>query len=246
MKPAEGIALHGFLGLPEDWKPVQADLHYKFNAVNLYSAYSSPPSMGDLPGLSELADQILANHNSAGWIMGYSLGGRIALHCLTSPLAGSVRTAVIVSGGLGLADDDPNGRKERLASDAKWANRFQNEPWDTTVKSWNQLPVFQNDPPETEPVRNENQFCKQALTSLLTATSLAHQWDMRKQLPRLEIPVLFIAGEWDSKYAGQAGEAVTLNSKFELAIISGAGHRVHLSHPNELADAVNRFLDKKL
>src|SRR3954466_10003273 len=71
-------------------------------------------------------------------LLGYSLGGRLALQAL---LAGAhYECAIFISTGLGI--DDEVARQARRASDEAWAQRFENDDWDAVINAWNAQPVL--------------------------------------------------------------------------------------------------------
>ena len=72
-------------------------------------------------------------------LLGYSLGGRLALHALLHApelWAG----ALVVGADTGLAD--PKEREARVRWDAAWAERFLNEPWEDVLRDWDAQAVF--------------------------------------------------------------------------------------------------------
>src|ERR1041385_1856831 len=69
-------------------------------------------------------------------LLGYSMGGRLALQALIE--GANFDRAVIVSAGLNLEE----GRDERRARVDAWAKRFESDPWDDVMRDWNAQPVF--------------------------------------------------------------------------------------------------------
>ncbi|HEV8433755.1 MAG TPA: alpha/beta fold hydrolase, partial [Thermoanaerobaculia bacterium] len=64
-------------------------------------------------------------------LVGYSMGGRLALQALVANAA--FDRAVIISAGLNLEE----GREERRARDEAWAKRFESDAWDEVMRDWN-------------------------------------------------------------------------------------------------------------
>ena len=106
--------LHGFLGNPHDWDFLR----------DAGLAIETPP-LDAIPPRGEI-------------LLGYSLGGRLALHAL---LAGAqYKRAIFVSTGLGIEGDD--ARAARRAADEAWARRFETEDFDSVMAAWNAQPVL--------------------------------------------------------------------------------------------------------
>src|ERR1041385_616117 len=64
-------------------------------------------------------------------LVGYSMGGRLALQALIEGAA--FDRAVIVSAGLNLEE----GREERRERDEAWAMRFESDEWENVMRDWN-------------------------------------------------------------------------------------------------------------
>jgi 2-succinyl-6-hydroxy-2,4-cyclohexadiene-1-carboxylate synthase len=154
-------------------------------------------------------------------IVGYSLGGRLALHALLAPAA-AWHAAVIVSAHPGLTGDAERAR--RLEDDEQWARRFARDDWDTLVSDWNARAVFHGAPPPA--VRPEGAFDRPALAAALRHWSLGIQEPLFDRLVTIRRRVLWIAGERDPKYVALAQSAVRALPRGELRVAPGAGHRV--------------------
>ncbi len=177
------------------------------------------------------------NQNSEGdTLLGYSMGGRIALHMLLQD-PGRWRRAIIVSASPGLRTEGE--RAERLKGDEAWAARFLHEDWDAVVRDWNAQAVFAHDPPDRLP-RREEEFDRHALAAALALGSVAHQANLREKLAALDIPVLWMAGAKDAKYAALAAECAALNPRFSMTTLR-TGHRLPWGDPSGFRKAVADF-----
>jgi 2-succinyl-6-hydroxy-2,4-cyclohexadiene-1-carboxylate synthase len=188
------------------------------------------------PALWSLAECLNQSDAGDGTLLGYSMGGRIALHMLIR--SQQWKRAVIVSASPGLTETEDRGA--RLANDLRWADRFKTENWDETITAWNSQGVFANDP--GQPDRRESDYRRSDLAAALVLGSVAGQENLRPHLRNLEIPILWIAGERDAKYAALAQECASVNPMFTCKIILGAGHRVPWAYPDEFCEAVEQFL----
>jgi 2-succinyl-6-hydroxy-2,4-cyclohexadiene-1-carboxylate synthase len=197
--------LHGFLGKPSDWDV----LPFPHRAVDLLGGERVAP---------EPADSLI----------GYSMGGRLALEILA---ARRVRRAVIVSAGLNAPDTD------RLERDLTWAHRFETEPWAELMAAWNAQPVFGS---HSVP-RDERDYDRAALARALREWSPAVL--QPPSLEKIETPLLWIAGERDARYVEVARQAVARLPDAQLWICPGAGHRVPWEQPEAFIERLREFLD---
>jgi 2-succinyl-6-hydroxy-2,4-cyclohexadiene-1-carboxylate synthase len=202
-------ALHGFLGLPADWGFLR-QAGFDVNAIDVFG--QAVPPEGDV-------------------LLGYSLGGRLALQAL---LGGArYRKAIIVSARISAAEP---GRLER---DEIWAQRFEAEEWGTLIYDWNAQSIFGG---HAMP-RAEQDFDRRTLARVLRDWSPAVLPVVESRLLEIMIPVLWIAGERDLKYAAEGQHAVSLLPNAELALVPDAGHRVPWERPAEFVELVRNTVD---
>jgi 2-succinyl-6-hydroxy-2,4-cyclohexadiene-1-carboxylate synthase len=197
--------LHGFLGAPRDWE----FLREAGFAVETPPLDAIPPH-GDI-------------------LLGYSLGGRLALHAL---LAGAVyERAIFISTGLGI--EDAAARAARRASDEAWARRFELEDFESVMTDWNAQPVLAGPSlargPDDYDVRALREWSSGALPPVAS------------RLHELTIPTLWIAGARDAKYVAEAKRAASLAANARVVIIEDAGHRVLWEWPEALVRIVRNF-----
>jgi 2-succinyl-6-hydroxy-2,4-cyclohexadiene-1-carboxylate synthase len=203
-------ALHGFLGLPTDFN----FLRDEFDLVT--------PPLDAIPPVGDV-------------LLGYSLGGRLALHALLS--GARYRKAVIVSAGLGIEGDQ--ARAARRAADEVWAQRFEDDPWDELLRDWNAQAVFGGH----ALARDERAYSRAALAHALRAWSPAALPPVQARLRELDLPILWITGARDVKYAAEGERAVALLPQGELAVIADAGHRVPWEAPQEFRERLRAFVE---
>ncbi len=210
------VCVHGFLGQGRDWDFLR-EAGLDIRSVDLFRSHP-------LPLLAAAADAIV----------GYSMGGRLALHALLS--GATFSRAVIVSAGLGV--EDPQERIQRRARDEAWARRFERDPWPAVVRDWNRQALFDG----TEVSRDEGDFDRRALAAALREWSPAVLPPVASRLHEIEIPVLWVAGARDERYVGEARRAVKLLPQGELCICPDAGHRVIWDQPARFSERVKEFL----
>ncbi len=205
-------ALHGFLGQGSDWDFLR-DAGF---AVDTPSLDAIPPQ-GDV-------------------LLGYSLGGRLALHAL---LGGAhYSRAIFVSAGLGVEDEA--ARAARRAADEAWARRFEHDDWETLMRDWNAQPLFGG---QVVP-RDEHDYDRAALAHALRAWSPGALSPVAARLRELTVPTLWIAGANDAKYTAEAARGAA-GSRGEAVIVGGTGHRVPWEAPDVLSETIRSFVERE-
>lgn len=122
------VFLHGFSGDCHEWQEVgEAFADYSRLYVDLPGhGGSAAISVDGFDDVTDLLRKTLVSYNILDfWLVGYSLGGRVAMMAACQGLAGLC--GVIVEGGHpGLQNAEQ--RAERQRSDRQWAQRFRTEP----------------------------------------------------------------------------------------------------------------------
>lgn len=232
-------ALHGFLGNSEDWRwlgPKLAD-NVRLRAVDIYASGLTSPQHG----LQKWGQSFntLISPSEVNIVMGYSLGGRLAMHAmLAQPQLW--RAAIIISahpGGL-----TPSEKQKRQASDAHWAKRFAEEPLGEVIEDWNAQPVFNG----SKHLPRDNQALdRQRLAETLQWWSLRRQVDLRPVISAFELPILWITGRHDIA-AMRRTEELKLAHADSKIWIAPAGHRVPWDQPKLFLDQLTQFLQSQL
>ncbi len=200
--------LHGALGSYRDWEPIFPNERH----VDLWTTK---------PGtdLAEWATQwveTVAKKDPYPRLVGYSMGGRLALHAL---LAAPTlwQSAVIVSTHPGLR----SGRAKRRAHDEAWLERFQQEPFEDVIRNWNAQPVFNRESSLATPERFEP-----SMAQCFQEWSLGNQESLWDQLDQITCPVQWVCGEEDTKFSNLGREAVTMLPQGKYVSAPGCKHRV--------------------
>jgi 2-succinyl-6-hydroxy-2,4-cyclohexadiene-1-carboxylate synthase len=187
--------LHGFLGCPEDWEEVVSELGY---GLPLSYPFEVPQ------------DAIL---------VGYSMGGRIALK-YPNP-------KVIISAHLGL----DQGHEERKAEEEKWILLLKTLPFPGFLEIWYEQPLFDS-------LRAHPNFSQILARRLKQDPSQAlHQLCHHRlsEQPKFSPSPndLFLYGETDFKY-----------KKPYSIPIERSGHACHLENPQACAHIIQDFVER--
>lgn len=227
-------AIHGFLGKMADWNALRME---QLQAVEIGSFSGSSMSIW----AHQFNDYVERHMSSSPILMGYSLGGRLALHALCQKPS-LWRAAIIVSAHPGLTQFDL--KEERLRKDLVWAKRFEEEPWEQLMTSWNNQAVFSQD--GFAPSRHEKLYDRLQLANQLRSFSLGHQEDLREKIAALPIPVLWVIGEKDQAFCEVAKTVKLTHPLSKHLTIKQAGHRLMWAQPLKVKQVVEEFLEAAL
>ena len=237
------VLVHGFTQSGRAWGPVGEALagRYRLVALDAPGHGRSAAVAADLPGGADLmaGTARAAVGGPAAWL-GYSMGGRYALHvALRHP--GAVERLILVSATAGI--DDPDERAARRSSDEALAGRVESEGLEPFLRWWLAQPLFRSLPAGAEQMEGRLEGSPAGLASSLRLAGTGTQEPLWDRLGRLAMPVLVVAGELDTRYCALArrmAEAIGANA--DLEIVAGAGHACHLERPDAFLAAVTSWL----
>ncbi len=227
-------ALHGAVGMAADWKQFAAVMKQDgvpVARVDLWQFLACCP----MP-ISEFGAAFNKEvHAKDPVLLGYSMGGRLALHALIENPA-KWSKAVIVSAHSGIAEED---RIPRQALDAAWAAKALKGDWNTFLGEWNAQGVLDG---PSMPDRRALQPRREAVARSFMDWTVGVQQDILPQLEKVTCPVLWVVGERDTKFLKVAEAAVEVIPDAKLVIIPDCGHRVPWEKPEEFNSVVQKFL----
>ena len=190
--------------------------------------------------LWQAADLIAAEGGRADYL-GYSMGGRIALHvALAHP--GLVRRLVLVSTTPGI--EDLQTRAERRRADDAQADELERDgDVAAFLDRWLAGPLFASLPRDQAGLDARLTNTAAGLASSLRRAGTGTQDNLWPRLAELAVPVLVVAGSDDPKYAAIAERMTAAIADARLALIPAAGHAAHLEQPEAFVEVVRLFLD---
>ncbi len=214
------FGLHGFLGLP-------SDMELFLPKGSLCPHLFEEPFLRPIDEFVEAFASFVRKVNGERILVGYSMGGRLALEVLAR-FESLFDKAMIISANPFQAEEG------RLKKDLLWGSRFLTEPWDELINSWESQPLFKG-----KMKRQEEEFNRANLAKALDLWSLARQEGIKTE--SLSLPILWVTGGEDLKYKRLA-EAVVLTHPFSKKVeIEGAGHRIFADAPESLKNLISQF-----
>lgn len=236
------VLLHGFTQNRHCWGELPHQLSSGREVL-----VADAPGHGDAATLAlSLADaagryaDALAPRQPATWL-GYSMGGRLALHvALAAPEA--VSGLVLVGTSAGIAD--PTERARRRADDEALADRVETLGTAAFVDEWLSQPLFAGLTPETDQRAARLRNDPRGLASSLRLAGTGAQAPLWDDLHHIDVPVLLVVGERDTKFASIAEQLRDrLGGPCDVEVLAGCGHACHLEDPAAFTAVVGSWLD---
>ncbi len=245
------VLLHGFTGSAISW----GHLLDEFAAAGLYvialdmlghgqsdaptdpERYSIEHCQHDITAVL----QVLGVEPGEAVLLGYSLGGRVALYCAFS---GFFRALILESASPGLAD--PALRAQRRESDQALATSIEHDGVEAFVNYWEKLPLFASQShlaPERWFAQRAQRLANrpEGLANSLRGVGTGAQPSLHDHLPELNLPVALLVGALDTKYCTLAEQMAGRLPQAQLHVAPGAGHSVHLEQPAAFISLVREF-----
>jgi 2-succinyl-6-hydroxy-2,4-cyclohexadiene-1-carboxylate synthase len=239
--PMECWCLHGAVGMAADWRGFAKNLATAgigSRAVDLWRFLDCCPlPIADFGKTlnAEASGEVFRGSGRA--LLGYSMGGRMALHALLEK-DHPWQAAVIVSAHPGLETD----HAVRRATDAEWATKALAGNWQEFLGAWNSQSIFGTGPIRDKQASGSLVMRRREIARSFVDWSLGAQEPLWDRLHEITVPVLWVAGENDPKFLSLAERAVSLIPHARLAIAPEVGHRVPWEAETWFANTVSHFL----
>jgi len=233
----ELVLLHGFTQTGASWEPVRREVgeRYRSHAPDLRGHGTA--SGRRYVTFEAVIEDIATLVDGPFVLVGYSMGGRIALaFALARPER--VDRLVLVSASPGLAD---RGEREvRRSADEALAGEIERSTIEAFAGRWAAQPLFAGQRPKVarrahdDRLRNTPAGLAGALRGLGTGV-MEPLWS---HLADLGMPVDLVVGERDLKFRAINERMTEAMLDARLHVITGAGHAAHLENPEALARLV--------
>ena len=242
-EPSRRVVLaHGFTQTARSWQTFERILSNRLPGAQTVAI--DLPGHGDAPppadaDLWTCAERLVAD-GGVGTYVGYSMGGRVALHAaLAAP--GAVQRLVVLGATAGI--DDADERRARREADERLADRIEAVGVPMFIDEWLANPLFAGLTHATALRADRLRNSAAGLSASLRATGTGTQTPLWDRLGEITCPVLVLVGERDEKFTELGRRLVDGLAVAELAVVPGAGHSVHLEQPDATVDAIATWLE---
>ncbi|MEO6954063.1 MAG: alpha/beta fold hydrolase [Polyangia bacterium] len=238
------LALHGLLGTPALFDVLGSKLRdHRLLALSL-PGHGRPASTVP-PTFEEAADVLAAQLGTQDPVdlVGYSLGGRLAL-ALLARHPGLVRRAVIVSAHPGLAGED---RAQRIAEDEAHAKLVEQHGLEAFVDEWERKPLFASQARVAPHLLANQRKARLSHEPAGIAASLrlhglgrmpSYATTIAEQAPRIAL----LVGALDERFLGLAQRLRAATPALAVETIPAAGHNPFLEEPLVTAARIETLL----
>ena len=230
------VFIHGFLGSHLDWIPMIDILQKQYPCIAIdLPAHGNSPFSKDV--FSSLEQTLLSLPFQKLWIIGYSLGGRLAL-AYGQKHPNKPQGLISFSAHTGLKTSDQ--REKRKENDLLWEDRLKNLPPDEFLKLWYSQSVFSSLQKKTkllEEIFTRRKYKNpEELALLLREVSLAKQ----PLYQTFQHPIYFVYGDEDETYKN----LYSTHPRHLVKTIKNAGHTVHLENPTSCIETIQDWIKK--
>ncbi|MEO7555380.1 MAG: alpha/beta fold hydrolase [Acidimicrobiales bacterium] len=232
------VLVHGFAQTNACWGSVATDLANDHEVICV-DAPGHGRSSGRRAGLFAGA-RLIADRGGLATYVGYSMGGRFALHvALGEPEV--VNGLVLIGASAGI--DDIEARVARQVADEARARRLEREGLDAFLDGWLAQPLFEGLTEATQFRAERRHNTVAGLAASLRHAGLGSQDPLWANPGDLTIPVLVVAGALDAKFSAEAIRlAQAIGANAEVALVPGAGHAAHLENPDTFLAILRAWL----
>jgi 2-succinyl-6-hydroxy-2,4-cyclohexadiene-1-carboxylate synthase len=246
------VFLHGFTGSVKSWEPILARIP-KSRCVRCEPIFGHHPTLLNPAGgavtkhdlephsfdgeVRRLAERI-ADLGRPVHLVGYSLGARLALS-LAVHHPDHVARATLIGCNPGLTDE--GARRERIATDARWAALLRTQGIEQFADAWESQPLLKPyrpvSPSWLSRVRAiRRQHDPEGLARALEILGLGQMPALHRALPYLRMPIDLVAGEYDPKFAAIMTEMAHVLPCARTWLVPQAAHDVVLEQPDILVN----------
>lgn len=239
------LFLHGFMGRGDDWTKLQDVFGANVGVLapdlpGHGSALGGSSSAYTMDGASDLLGELLNDEQiQQTTVIGYSMGGRLALHfALRHPER--VGRLALISASPGLKTEGKRLKRREL--DRQRATEIERD-LSGFLERWYTMPLFASLENETKQrlIRKRSENDPAGLTRSLEGMGLGTQPSHWEHLQNIRVPAWAIAGANDPKFVSIAHEMASVSS-IEAVAVPDAGHAIPSERPQALAELLRELL----
>lgn len=249
------ILLHGFTGDSSTWNPFCKSWsnHSRLIMIDIIGhGKTESPEESNRYHILSVADDLHSLMEQLGIekadILGYSMGGRLAL-TFAVRYPHRVRKLILESSSPGLMLEEE--RQERRIQDEKLAAFILEKGIEPFISYWENIPLFLSQQTLPKSVRDHLREQRLKNSKIGLANSLIGMgtgaqpswWD---ELEYLSHETLLITGSLDQKFCEIAKKMKIKIKNCRWININGCGHAIHVEEPKKFGTIVSGFLSHSI
>jgi 2-succinyl-6-hydroxy-2,4-cyclohexadiene-1-carboxylate synthase len=174
-------------------------------------------------------------------VVGYSLGGRLALG-LAIRHAPRVAAALVIGAHPGLEEAEERAARQRWEADQ--AAHLGREGVAAFMEAWEAQPIFATQSAEQREAQRPMRFGHTAagLAWAMEALGLGRMPSWWMDLMGIARPLVFMTGALDAKFTELGARAARMSRRIRTQVVPSAGHNVALERPAAVARALDALL----
>jgi 2-succinyl-6-hydroxy-2,4-cyclohexadiene-1-carboxylate synthase len=248
------LFLHGFMGDRHDFASITSLLinQYQCLAIDL-------PGHGKTRIMEETGYEMVLTaraiigaldqlHISQCLLVGYSMGGRLALYLTIHFPARFIKT-VLESASPGLKTEEE--RKQRVQRDWQLAAELETTDFADFLTNWYKQPLFaslgslsgssKRSPTFAQMLKRRRQNQPTELAQSLRNLGSGSQPSLWAELAHNQAPLLLLVGQLDQKFVQINQEMQALCSSAQLQVMAGCGHNIHFENMQGFVESLRGF-----
>ena len=234
--------LHGFTLAGRSWDDLVSRMppEWTFLTPDLRGhgrARTAPCTMDDCAAdLVELWDHLGVERSH---VVGYSMGGRLALHVAVN-LPERTRSLLTIGAHAGLEGET---RMARRAADGALADRIESDGVEAFVRYWEALPMFEGVArrrPRLATTLHDLRLGNTAagLAASLRGMGAAAMEPLWEELKAIAVPCTFVAGAEDTAFVAHAKRLAAIVTGARAEAVAESGHSVPFEQPEAMASVL--------
>lgn len=237
------IFLHGLFGQGDDFLDIANLLSDRYYSILIDLPGHGRSDVTEENSFSNLCHKIMDSIlplDQKATLVGYSLGGRIALYLCTH-FPDNFKQAVIISANPGIEI----GREERFQQDLSLLENILSP--ETFFRDWYSKPLFgdllkHKDYPELLDKRKKSNLLK--IKECMGSFSVGTQPSLWDKIRDNTLPIFYFCGEKDEKYK-QIGLRLSKFPSINFIEFENAGHYLHFEQPTTFYNYLTSLLKQQ-